>query len=188
MLCRSVCSLLLLVVIGSASVWEQSDSVVPESTELVEHFGAQFIGTHNSYHVKPTPYTLGVLKAAGLGKIANEISYTHKSIRSQIESGANSFELDLFADPKGGRYASRGGKNGFHPYTTISAVMAHLVKGLKQAGVIPAAAPPGQATEKIAEKDYQAMQEPGMKVQHIPDIYSHSHWPECIELCTCSFI
>ena len=62
----------------------------------------QVLGTHNSYHVAPPPALL-----AALGDRARNIEYTHRPLTEQLsELGIRKFELDVFADPEGGRYAA----------------------------------------------------------------------------------
>jgi hypothetical protein len=60
----------------------------------------QVLGTHNSYHIAPAPPLL-----AALGERGKNIDYTHRPIVEQLERGIRKFELDVFADPQGGRYA-----------------------------------------------------------------------------------
>ena len=61
----------------------------------------QVLGTHNSYHIAPEPKILAVL-----GENARNIEYTHKPLVEQLSrQGIRKFELDVFADPEGGRYA-----------------------------------------------------------------------------------
>jgi hypothetical protein len=61
----------------------------------------QVLGTHNSYHVAPEPPVL-----AWLGPRARDIEYTHRPLLEQLsQQGIRKFELDVFADPEGGRYA-----------------------------------------------------------------------------------
>ena len=61
----------------------------------------QVLGTHNSYHIAPEPKILAVL-----GEHARNIEYTHKPLVEQLSrQGIRKFELDVFADPEGGRYA-----------------------------------------------------------------------------------
>jgi len=66
------------------------------------------LGTHNSYHIAPSWGTLSVLQLAGMGSTAESISYTFPTLEKQLELGLTSFEIDILADPKGGRYASPG--------------------------------------------------------------------------------
>jgi hypothetical protein len=61
----------------------------------------QVLGTHNSYHIAPEPPLL-----AWLGERARNIEYSHKPLDEQLSRlGIRKFELDVFADPEGGRYA-----------------------------------------------------------------------------------
>jgi hypothetical protein len=62
----------------------------------------QVLGTHNSYHVSPPPALLGIL-----GPQARDIEYTHRPLTEQLSRlGIRQFELDVFADPDGGRFAT----------------------------------------------------------------------------------
>jgi hypothetical protein len=61
----------------------------------------QVLGTHNSYHVAPEP----ALQQA-LGDRARNYDYTHRPLAEQLSRlQIRQFELDVFADPEGGRYA-----------------------------------------------------------------------------------
>ena len=61
----------------------------------------QVVGTHNSYHLAPEP---AILKA--IGEHAVSIDYTHRPLPYQLETlGVRQFEIDVYADPKGGYYA-----------------------------------------------------------------------------------
>ncbi len=62
----------------------------------------QLLGTHNSYHIAPAPPML-----AALGPRARDIEYTHRPLVEQLSQlGIRKFELDVFADPEGGRFAT----------------------------------------------------------------------------------
>ena len=62
----------------------------------------QLLGTHNSYHVAPPPAML-----AALGRAGRDIEYTHRPLTEQLSQlGIRQFELDVFADPEGGRFAT----------------------------------------------------------------------------------
>jgi hypothetical protein len=68
----------------------------------------QVVGTHNSYHVQPRPSLLGAL--AGFDpQLSATLEYTHLPLDEQLERGARQLEIDVFADPDGGRYARRAG-------------------------------------------------------------------------------
>ncbi len=76
----------------------------------------QMIGTHNSYHVGPIPHYLEVLNwwVGQLGSLAssfgnvNELNYSHAPLPDQLDSGIRSFELDVWADPTGGKFDHPG--------------------------------------------------------------------------------
>ena len=65
----------------------------------------QVLGTHNSYHVEPVPALAAAL--AGFDReLGDSLAYTHRPIGEQLEElGIRQIELDVFADPAGGRYA-----------------------------------------------------------------------------------
>jgi hypothetical protein len=72
----------------------------------------QLVGTHNSYHIAPSPQVLGLLEQAAqsfpqiagpLGDPAS-LGYTHASIPQQLARGIRTFEFDVWADPTGGRF------------------------------------------------------------------------------------
>jgi hypothetical protein len=73
----------------------------------------QLVGTHNSYHISPDPDLIGLLLqlAQSFPQIAgplgdpNELAYTHASIPQQLARGTRTFELDIYPDPDGGKFA-----------------------------------------------------------------------------------
>lgn len=73
----------------------------------------QLIGTHNSYHVAPARPVLDLLTNAAnsFPQIADalgnprSLDYTHASLPQQLARGTRTFELDIYADPDGGRFA-----------------------------------------------------------------------------------
>src|SRR5687767_7834952 len=65
----------------------------------------QCIGSHNSYHIAPDDFTKQLIRTVAKGDAEN-IDYTHPPLTEQLERmGLRQFELDLYADPEGGRYA-----------------------------------------------------------------------------------
>ena len=66
----------------------------------------QVIGTHNSYHVEPR---LALLQTfVGIDPAALAWEYTKLPLQEQFaEQGIRQIELDVFADPEGGLYATR---------------------------------------------------------------------------------
>src|SRR5687768_17106621 len=97
----------LLVVIHNGSAAQSVRSghcatiTLANTDECVRLNEIQLLGTHNSYHIAPEPPVL-----AFLGARARDIEYTHRLLEEQLSrQGIRKFELDVFADPEGGRYA-----------------------------------------------------------------------------------
>ena len=65
----------------------------------------QVIGSHNSYHIEPSPAVRALIAATG-EEHAQGLEYTHPPLAEQFsDRGIRQIELDLFHDPEGGRYA-----------------------------------------------------------------------------------
>ncbi len=107
----------------------------------------QAIGSHNSYHVAPPAGLLGTLKK--FNKDAEAWNYTHPPLEAQLDAGLRQFELDVFADSKGGLFSDPLGLK----FAALS--------GTK----LPTFDPDG------------ILKKPGIKVLHIPDIDCWSHAP-----------
>lgn len=70
----------------------------------------QFLGTHNSYHIAPARGQLGTVERLR-PSLGEELDYTHRPLPEQLHAlGMRHFELDLYADPTGGRYARPKGE------------------------------------------------------------------------------
>ena len=73
----------------------------------------QLIGSHNSYHTAPEgavllPLLLGSAVAPQLAQSLGdplELNYNHAPLPTQLARGIRSFEIDIYADPAGGRFA-----------------------------------------------------------------------------------
>jgi Phosphoinositide phospholipase C, Ca2+-dependent len=103
----------------------------------------QVIGTHNSYHLAPTPATLKLIEAASRGA-GSKLDYTHPPLEEQFGTlGIRQVELDVYADPEGGRFA-----------TPLAYRMLNPVGG---------AAGPDPNHDGLLLK-------PGFKILHVPDI------------------
>jgi Phosphoinositide phospholipase C, Ca2+-dependent len=103
----------------------------------------QVIGTHNSYHIAPTPEQLAHLNLIRPG-LGDGLDYSHRPLAEQFsELGIRQIELDLFADPEGGLYATPRIRDLFK------------AKG-KEPGPDPNAT--------------GVMSTPGFKVLHVPDL------------------
>jgi hypothetical protein len=107
----------------------------------------QVIGSHNSYHVEPSPAVRALIAAAG-ERQAQALEYTHPPFAEQLSArGVRQIELDLFHDPEGGRYAEPG-----------------ALKLIRKQGRDPG---PGPSTEPDS---MARLKRPGMKVLHVPDV------------------
>ena len=102
----------------------------------------QVIGSHNSYHLAPHPNIQGMLGARAR-EVALALDYTHRPLAEQFSQlGLRQIELDLFADPKGGRYAEPAARK--------------ILKSL------------GKETGPDPDRDGR-LRKPGFKVFHIQD-------------------
>lgn len=72
----------------------------------------QYLGTHNSYHVRAKQDLFDVLLSF-IPDLAPTLDYSHVPLQEQFESqGIRQIELDIFDDPQGGLYAN-------HPARTL---------------------------------------------------------------------
>lgn len=115
--------------------------------QLVRMNEIQVLGTHNSYRVRPpAPLFAKLLElqpaAAELGLDPFELDYGTRALSVQFgRLGARQIELDVFADPEGGRYANRA----FNAFPGV---------GLPVASGEPALAEPGFKVLHIQDLDY----------------------------------
>lgn len=104
---------------------------------------AQVIGTHNSYHLSPPAALTQTLNAFSQGAAA-ALAYSHRPLAEQFSMlGIRQIELDLYADPQGGRFAEPKGR-AFE-------------------------ASPDRATARPHDPE-GALRRPGFKVLHVPDV------------------
>ena len=94
---------ILLVLVAAASCGGDGAS----HDERVSMAEIQVLGTHNSYRQK-VPDELFEALAAFDADLAASLDYEHPPITEQLERlGARQLELDVFADPEGGLFATR---------------------------------------------------------------------------------
>jgi hypothetical protein len=88
------------------------EPTVPVGDESIGINQLQYIGSHNSYK---TNLSAGLLVAlsigaalapaiAGAGLDPAQLNYGHRPLTQQLNSGIRTFELDIWADPTGGRF------------------------------------------------------------------------------------
>ncbi|EMI51915.1 Ca2+-dependent phosphoinositide-specific phospholipase C [Rhodopirellula sallentina] len=111
----------------------------------------QAIGTHNSYHVAPDALVNSVVSTVKPSE-SGAWEYTHPPLPQQLQSGIRQFELDLYRDPKGGKFA--------HP-TLLS-----LTKWIPEAE--------GGGAKQKFDPDGR-LNHPGTKVLHVPGVDFHSN-------------
>jgi len=123
----------------------------------------QALGTHNSYHIQPSPSldfllsTVGEALMPGLAAVTRTLAYTHLPLAQQFSfQGVRQIELDVYDDPgAGGLYA----------------------KPLGPALVATFGLPPGPAFDPLGR-----MLTPGLKTLHVQEIDFRS---TCLTLVDC---
>ncbi len=93
----------------------------------------QTLGSHNSYHQRANKFVLNFLKglAFALPKEYNpkDLDYAHEPLNIQLDSfHLRSFEIDIYADPKGGQFYYRKKNN------LLGKPKASKVEALKEPG------------------------------------------------------
>ena len=88
---------------GATAPGSDCSTITPtNSDDCVRLNEIQVLGTHNSYHIAPPAALL-----ARLGPRGRDIEYTHRPLTEQLaQLGIRQFELDVYADPDGGRFAT----------------------------------------------------------------------------------
>ena len=99
----------------------------------------QVLGSHNSFKAQIPAAVMAELRRRE-PTLAEALDYYHLPLRAQLDRGVRQLEIDIFADPQGGRYADPRGER-----------MA-------------------EAAGERTGFDRAAMRKPGYKVLHIPDI------------------
>jgi hypothetical protein len=64
----------------------------------------QVLGSHNSYHGRPYPQVLAALYKTS-PVLAATLDYAHAPLPQQFDIGVRQIELDVWSDPKGGKFA-----------------------------------------------------------------------------------
>jgi len=64
----------------------------------------QVLGSHNSYHGRPYPQVLAALRNGGNAGIATTLDYAHAPLPRQFALGVRQIELDVWSDPRGGKF------------------------------------------------------------------------------------
>lgn len=99
----------------------------------------QTVGSHNSFKSRIPAAVMARIRAVE-PKLADGLDYYHLPLAHQLDAGVRQLELDIFADPRGGRYADPKGEAW------------------------------ARAAGERTGFDRSAMVKPGFKVFHIPDV------------------
>lgn len=99
----------------------------------------QVVGSHNSFKDRIPTAVMAKLRATE-PKLADALDYYHLPLSRQLDKGVRQLEIDIFADPNGGRYAAPRGEEW------------------------------ASAAGEKTGFDRAAMALPGFKVLHIPDV------------------
>jgi hypothetical protein len=104
----SFCSLLTALLFCFSEVKSQ-DFISIDSLKINQ---IQTLGSHNSYHQRANKFMLRFMK--GLNAVApkdfkpKDLDYAHEPLFVQLDSfHLRSFEIDIYADPKGGQFYKR---------------------------------------------------------------------------------
>jgi Phosphoinositide phospholipase C, Ca2+-dependent len=168
--------LLTLIVLALLGAHAQAELEFSQALPDVKINEIQVLGTHNSYAQKVDPKLLQIVdpiferiipafmkkmtpEQAALFreehpheiKMTEALSYSHPDLKTQLDSGLRSLEIDVNPDPKGGNFLDPAG-----------------YRVLKQQGVSEAQLEPFDTTD---------LDKPGFKVLHIADIDFRSNCP-----------
>jgi hypothetical protein len=69
----------------------------------------QVVGSHNSFKAQIPAPILDSLRARD-PRLAEALDYYHLPLSAQLDAGVRQVEIDIFADPAGGRYAHPAGE------------------------------------------------------------------------------
>ena len=125
------------LLLGAAVVLATAAAPAPQGPLRMNDI--QVVGSHNSYKKRIAPAVFAELERRD-PKLAAALDYDHLTLAQQLDRGVRQLEIDIFADPQGGRFA--------HPKGEAIARAAGEQTGF----------------------DMPAMMKPGFKVFHIPEV------------------
>ena len=133
-----LCITFLALSVSGCSDSSDSAPNLPDDDTLMNQ--VQYLGTHNSYHIRPQDDLFALLLAFD-PVLTESVNYTHIPLREQFETqGIRQIELDVFDDPQGGLYAN-------HPVRTL--LMDEAASG------IPELDEPGLKVLHVQDVDYE---------------------------------
>jgi hypothetical protein len=135
-----------VVLLATVQVAAAQEPTQASQDKIVHLNQIQVIGSHNSYHAGFAPSEHKYLEMKN-PKALRGLDYRHAPLADQLTGGVRQVEIDIFADPMGGRFA--------HP---------KIVQSVAAAGL-------------PADPDFDPqheMDEPGFKVMHVQDLDERS--------------
>ena len=150
---RAAIAAAVMLFAGMAPRSAQSDDLTDASLGNAPFNQYRFIGTHNAYHLEPDPAVkiwLGRTGRTADADFLRAVTYTHLPLTTQLALGVRQFEIDLYNDPEGGRFARPA--------------LAELISAS------------GQQLEAPVDPTGE-LKSPGLKVLHVPDIDWRSTCP-----------
>jgi hypothetical protein len=103
---RRTLALLAVAALALAAACGDDDGGTDDS-EAVRLNHLQVLGSHNSYKLRPDPAVLAGV-ASFDADLAAEIDYEHRPLTEQLaDHGIRQLEIDVYADPDGGRFSDR---------------------------------------------------------------------------------
>jgi calcium-dependent phosphoinositide phospholipase C len=95
-----------LIAVSSLTAGAAAASGSPASRDIRLN-QLQVIGSHNSYHIEPMDAEFGLISLLAGASAAGALQYTHPPLGEQFsDEHVRQIELDVYADPDGGRYAT----------------------------------------------------------------------------------
>lgn len=99
-----VAALLLPWMTGCSDSSDSNPVILDDDTRMNQ---VQYLGSHNSYHIRARDELFDLLLAF-IPDVAPTLDYSHIPLQEQFETqGIRQIELDIFDDPEGGLYANR---------------------------------------------------------------------------------
>jgi hypothetical protein len=94
-----------LLLLAGCSDSSDSDPIILDNDIRMNQ--VQYLGTHNSYHIRPRDGLFDLLLAF-IPDVAPTLDYSHIPLQEQFDTqGIRQIELDIFDDPEGSLYANR---------------------------------------------------------------------------------
>lgn len=97
-------SLIAALALAAAPCSDESAACVRQRLDALRMNDLMAVGTHNSYKLAIPADEIAAMVAAR-GPAVLGIDYGHRPLVEQLDAGARQLELDVVADPEGGRYA-----------------------------------------------------------------------------------